>query len=718
MHIAHKTEDGREQTVLEHLQGTASRCAGFADGLPWQSMAREIALWHDVGKYSAAFQRRIRGENIRAEHSLAGALETHGRYPVAGLMMAYCIAGHHTGLPDYGTGNTPGTLAHRLGNKAEPYDAYREEVEPLLPGGPFSFGIQPVDAAHPMVSCSFLIRMLYSCLADADFLDTEGFMRGERPERTVSIAELKPTFDKHMEALSAHARESVINAKREQILRSCREKAKLPPGFFTLTVPTGGGKTLSSMAFALDHALQNGQKRIIYAIPYMNIIEQNAAVFGKALGKEHVLEHHSSFQFEKNDQPEDRGTVADYADMMQKSAENWDMPVIVTTNVRFFESIYANKSSAARRLHNMMRSVIILDETQMLPANYLQPCLHALCELVKNYACTVVLCTATQPAIRLPGNIRATEIADDPGGLYRQFRRVNIVKAGKMEDEALAARICREKQALAIVNTRRHARELYARVREAEGACHLSTLMCPQHRREILDRIKESLAGGRPCRAVSTQLVEAGVDIDFPVLYRSVAGLDSIAQAAGRCNREGRIAGGGRVFVFEPAGKGANPSRGWLHNTVSVGAEMLQRFDDPLDPEAIRAYFEKIYATADTDEKGVLRDLSDENMRFAFAKAAGKFALIEDNTRSVVIPYNQEAKKALRELSEPYANLRLIRRRLQQYTVNVYENEYAALYGSGVLSDERAGVVALQDMSCYDRETGLRLPAGGEALCV
>jgi CRISPR-associated endonuclease/helicase Cas3 len=434
---------------------------------------------------------------------------------------------------------------------------------------------------------SFFVRMIYSCLVDADFLDTELFMDVEKASWRhgyPSIEYMNEQLQSYLGELTSHALPTPINSYRTDILKQCLAAASQQPGLFSLTVPTGGGKTLSSLAFALKHALQFGKKRVIYVIPYTNIIEQNAAVFRTILGADAVLEHHSSFEPDEEDR---RSRLA---------SENWDAPLVVTTNVQFFESLFASRSSRCRKIHRIATSVVVLDEAQMLPVPLLKPSLEVLRELALNYGTTIVLCTATQPALSTSETFKdglenVREIVNEPAALYHSFKRVQTVKLPLLHDEELAGRLNEYRQVLCIVNTRRHARRLYELLPDRAGCHHLSALMCPAHRTGVLNRVRTALGSGDPCRLVSTQLVEAGVDIDFPVVYRSLSGVDSIAQAAGRCNREGKMADLGKMFVFTPE---AGLPPGYFRQSAETAKAVLRHHVDPLSPEAVHAYFEQL----------------------------------------------------------------------------------------------------------------------------
>jgi CRISPR-associated endonuclease/helicase Cas3 len=734
------TKDGADesewQPLIEHLTRVADYAAEFGRDAGVAELARVAGMLHDLGKYSKEFQARLRGAKIMVDHATAGAKEVIQLFKGTpqeriAMLLAYCISGHHTGLLDYGNpsdlpGN--GTLTARLKTEVCDYSAYKSEVDLSALAFPKYLPIRPPEGKKEKMgfSLSFLTRMIYSALVDADFLETEEFMQGKKPR---GGHEDIPTL---RDKLNAYLRQfenptSDINRKRTETLKACVEKAAQRPGFFKLTVPTGGGKTLASMAFALNHAAAHGMKRIIYVIPFTTIIEQNAGVFKEIFGEENVLEHHSSFDWEAKgretaEQADDR-TRSVYA-KLKLAAENWDIPIIVTTNVQFFESLFANKPSRCRKLHNIAKSVIVFDEAQMFPRDYLRPAISAVWELVTNYGASAVFCTATQPNLErfLPAGTPVTELAPEPQKLFDFYKRVKIENLGTLTDDELIARLNAHKQVLCIVNTRRHASGLF-RMLEGEGNYHLSTLMCPAHRRQKLAEIRQRLENGQVCRVISTTVMEAGIDVDFPVGYRALTGLDSINQAAGRVNREMKR-GISEMFIFEPQSEFIKCTPRYISQAVEVARAVLRdHAEQPISIPAIEAYFDRLYSLQDPqafDYKRIMECFEDSDGKFEFETAARKFQVIEGPTKTVIIPFNEEAKHLIEELK--YAQYpSSILRKLQPYTVSIYQGEFEALSSKGVIltiAEEYAVLNPERFDEYYSPDTGILVPesGGGEGL--
>lgn len=727
MFYAHSKENTTEdswQTLYTHLNDTSKLSARYADKFDAGEFARIAGLLHDAGKYSLEFQKRLRGTKNPVNHSTAGAQEAFKKYGLPGLILAYAIAGHHAGLPDWVEAGSDASLKVRLAQTDLPdYKAFYNEVN--MPNKLPGFPIKIQNKSDICFAFFFLIRMLYSCLVDADFLDTEKFVNpriSEKREIEADFDKLIEMFDKYMEPKLAKNADKVINKKRKEILDSCIIKSTSPKNMFSLKVPTGGGKTLSSLAFALGHAKEHKMDRIIYVIPYTSIIEQNASVFRDVFGDQFVLEHHSNFQFEKSAKFGEKADDSEFEyeiNPVKLAAENWNIPIVATTNVQFFESLFSNRSSHCRKLHNICNSIIILDEAQMLPLEFLKPCLSALCELINNYGCSIVLCTATQPDFNhlLPEGMRPIEIINNSSDLFASFKRVNIVNIGNQTDEELGKKLINHDQVLCIVNTKTHASKLYDLIEEYEGSYHLSTFMCPKHRNETLSSIKERLSErirrpNIPCRVVSTQLVEAGVDLDFPSVYRAIAGIDSINQAAGRCNREGSPVLG-KVFVFEPEKPLASDS--FLARAASIGRSVMRKHEDPMSLEAIEEYFQQLYQLDDKllDKYEIIKSINDcgQELHFPFATIAREFELISKNQMPVIISFDENCLKLLSSAEWMDKPMSLLRK-LQPYTVQLEYYQFAALQKNLLIDNFAQSFYMLNNMSYYDIKKGLLMPKG------
>ena len=725
---AHSAENRPEsdwQTLKSHAENVAALVAQFAEPFGAAEIARYTALLHDLGKYSEPFQNRLRGAAKPVNHSTAGAKEAITRWKMTGKLMAYCIAGHHAGLANgSGEGNNRSTLKERLAADIPALNPVWQAEIPL----PEKIAAPPLKSnpKYPGFAQAFFTRMLYSCLVDADYLDTEAFYarldgktvaRGGYP----SLEALQQAFNQHLQNVRADAKENSeggqaeLNRLRNDILDHAQQQAALPPGLFTLTVPTGGGKTYTSMAFALEHARQHGQRRIIYVIPFTSIIEQNAAEFRKAfgdLGAAAVLEHHSTFDDRKLQERDTR-------DKLRHATENWDAPIVVTTAVQFFESLFADRSARCRKLHNIAGSVIILDEAQMLPLHLLRPVMAAIDELARNYRCTVVMCTATQPAISADngfygGFSDVREIAPEPARLYAALRRTTVRHIDKQSDAELLEQLTNHPQLLIIVNNRRHARSLYDSAKPLDGTYHLTTLMCAEHRSQVLDTIRARLKAGAPCRLIATSLIEAGVDVSFPRLMRAEAGADSIAKAAGRCNRENKwSADNSEVLIFHPEEKWQAPPE--LAANAACMRETLRNDGDLLAPKAMTAYFARIYDLNDLDKHHILDRLianAGRELNFPFQTIAEKCRVIESNHMlPLLIPYDAKAEALINDL-EHADTIGGLLRQLQRYTVQVPESALKILFGKGrvnVINKEKFGeqFYALIGTDLYDAQAGL-----------
>lgn len=722
--IAHRSSSGKTHDLAEHLRETSAAAKSFA--APWhgEEAAGLAGLWHDLGKYAADFQSMLRqagedghlehensGPKRRIDHSTAGAQWAAQELGNAGKLLAYVIAGHHAGLPD-GVGDATGrrSLDDRLQSsdgltRALAEKPPREILKPPLPNS----RLLPEGA-----DTSLWVRMMGSAVFDADFLDAEKFFDPEKAKLRAeggwtTIEEIDRRLARNLAQRFASPRRR-IDELRADVLAACRTAANRPPGLFALRVPTGGGKTLASLSFALEHARYHKRQRVIYAVPFLSVIEQTAEVFREFLGDGAVLEHHSGI-----DHPE-RET-----NRWRLAAENWDAPLIVTTTVQLFESFFASRTSRLRKLHNVANSIIVLDEAQALPPAVLRPIIFLLDQLLKYYGVTVVLCTATQPALRdvfqdLPP---AAEIVPDPAKLFAEpaLNRVAVdfPSAGQhMAWTEVAARMAAAPQALAIVNTRRDCRTLHELL--PAGAIHLSTWQCAAHRAKLIGKIKGDLKAGSPVRVVSTSLIEAGVDLDFPFVLRAMTGLDSLAQAAGRCNREGKLSAKGRFIVFRPEDE---KLRG--HFLQVVGAAEIALRDhgaEPFRPAAFDAYFKALYwAKANALDAYEMREL----LRFGkkpieaaragigFRTAAERFRMVDDAQEPLIVCYDDAARRAIDTLRFAGPS-RSTLRALQRYIVPVYRDAMVRLRQAAAIEDVQ-GVAVLAREELYHPDVGLELEA-------
>lgn len=668
-YIAHKDGE-REQTIKEHLIGTATLAGQFAEKFGSKDWGYCGGMLHDIGKYSEEFQKKINEDtNNMVDHATAGAqLCKKINLPV----LDYCIAGHHAGLPDYGNTAERSSLCGRYKKKIYNYEAYQEEIKiPEIYTEPFDIN----TLSNPDFSLSTFTRMIYSCLVDADFLDTEYFMKNGLVERqsgqSMNIL-LKKLENRILDWLKNNDIDTV-NGRRTEILRNCIEEGKRNRGIFRLTVPTGGGKTIASLAFALNHAVKHHMDRIIYVVPYISVIEQNAEVFREILGNENVLENHSNVDYEDSEELRP----------MQLASENWDKPIVVTTNVQFFESLFSNKSSKCRKIHNIANSVIILDEAQMLPMDYLIPCTAMLQELVQNYKTSIVLCTATQPSLdNFFGHIKKfVELCPRMEEQFEFFKRVTYQNIGNISKENMAERLKKEHRALCIVNTRKRAQELY-QLLKSEGVYHLSTTMYPKHRKRVLANVKERLDNKDRCILIATSLVEAGVDFDFLSVYRQIAGVDSMIQAAGRCNRNGKkSAEESKVYIYDFEDSKVIPSQ---QKKIDVTKSVIQDYEDISDLECITDYFKRLYKFhgRNLDKKDIMKEL--HYGKYNFAKVAKEFQLIEQETKTIFICKEPEAKEILDEIKTKGTSKERMRK-AGQYCVQIYGDFFGKLNGAGML---------------------------------
>jgi len=719
------------QLLPEHLLAVAKLAAEYATHFGLEKAAYVSGLFHDLGKYNPDFQRRLEGQNVRVDHSTAGAavlkkiVAANGADGAMAELIAYGILGHHAGLPNRNTDEI-GCFERRIERYEDRLDPiWRDELafdlSQLMPNRL----IQMIGnrKAYAGFDFSVVVRFIFSCLVDADFKDTEHFyaaLEGRPLDRQWhSLQDMLPEFltrfNTHM---TGKRDDGDINQLRGDILNHVRGKAEMSPGLFTLTVPTGGGKTLASLGFALDHAKAHGHRRIIYAIPFTSIVDQTADTFRDVLGSEHILEHHSAIDEEHPDTTR-RLTSRD---RLKLAMEDWAAPIIVTTNVQLFESLFASRTSKARKLHNITGSIIILDEAQTIPRHLLIPCVRMLDTLAHLFGCTIILCTATQPALSAPNfpkglYLEDRELAPAPHDLAVRLRRARIERAGEMDNRTLVDAISKAPQALVIVNSRKHALELYKDAQEAglDGLVHLTTRQCAAHRRDILKDAHQRLKDGQACRVIATSLIEAGVDIDFPRVWRAEAGLDSIVQAAGRCNREGRNTWQESVVTVFSAPDYKPPSE--IAGLIGDMARMADKHDDLLSPKAIEEYFREVYwrfGPEKLDGKDIFNDflINHTGFDFAFRRVAEKFRMIESRMEPVIIPFNEHADKAIAELGVHQKSSGKIARKLQSYIVQVPPQARVLLIRNGYVMFERPDLrgdqfAILKSKDLYKDQIGL-----------
>lgn len=724
-HSTARNDKSDWQPLSAHLQNVGRMAAERAAIFDAEGLAEAGGLLHDVGKYTNDFQRRIAGEAVRVDHATRGAMLAVKRYGQLGHLLAYGIAGHHAGLANGAETGERTALRDRLRGVGLPplLDRWQQEIS-LADKLSLSSSMKGHSPERGMFQFAFLARMLFSCLVDADYLDTESFYDGIEGRSSARAAPL-PTLEALRDELDAYLAgfqaDTDVNRIRADILTHVRHQSAHLPGLFSLTVPTGGGKTLASLAFALDHAIRHGLRRVIFVIPFTSIVEQNAAVFRSALGAlgdAAVLEHHSAFVAAPPscDEP-DRYQAQE---KLKLAMENWDAPVVVTTAVQFFESLFAARPSQCRKLHNIAGSVVILDEAQTLPLKLLRPAVAAIDELARNYRSSVVLCTATQPALKaseFKGRLdQVYELAPEPPALFRKLERVRVRHIGMLDDAALSARLRECEQVLCIVNNRRHARAVYQSLADLSGARHLTTLMCAKHRSAVLKEVREILKRGEPCRLVSTSLIEAGVDISLPIVFRAEAGLDSIAQAAGRCNRNGEWpVESSEVLIFATANDDWAPPPE-LKQFAQAAREVLRAHgSDPLSPQAIEAYFRQLYWQKGDQEldAGNLMGLT-QNSRIdslPLETLAAKFRMIDTVQMPVIVPYDDEARDALERLRHAEKSGGLARK-LQPYLVQLPRQVFDALRKVGAVQPvgpERWGeqFMELVNMDIYSKRFGI-----------
>ena len=744
-HIAHIREEEKgcfvEQSIEEHCLNVARLARKLIyedeDSCGLKDLAYNAGLLHDFGKYRPDFQRYIlaaSGANPsgkvppKAPHAIVGAIEAQRLFddPMIADTLAYCISGHHRGLYDHNE------MERRLrhGEHKRWCDACEKLSEKV------SLGTTDCDDVDEPDDLQMAIRMLFSALVDADRLDTERFMTPDLSAERLrirgnyaSLSTLRERLRAKTESFSS-APDTPVNRARAYFLESCRTHgAESDPGIFTLSLPTGAGKTISSMAWALEMAIRNHHDRIIYVIPYTSIITQTAMVFREIFGEENILEHHSEVVVEQQGEDDKSDEQMSRLNFL---TENWDAPIILTTNVQFFESLFASKPAKCRKVHSIANSVIVMDEVQALPESFLSPILSAISTLSGAFHCSILCCSATQPVYD-----EALSSPDDGGDYYipldtkgdlvpreakyfAPFDRVDYhLEPQTVTSQELAERLAAEHSVLCVVNSRKDAGQVYRALRDlpkvnADEVIHLSRSMCSAHLRRAIETIKERMREGEPTKVISTQLIEAGVDLDFPCVWRAHSGLGSIIQAGGRCNREGKMEQRGQVFVFsladgsKPFGniaRGCNATKMLLH-------KQSNKIADPTDPEVIAKYYRLYFKDIpDFDTEGIGKDLTDDPEDINFESAAERFKLIDDKgTFPVIVPYMEEGKALVRKIRNHDILSREDYHRMQEYSVSLRQGDYTTLLGHGNIEQIPWGedfIAVLVDDNCYDSVAGV-----------
>jgi len=713
---AHSKNDcGSPDYLSQHLKDVARKAAGFAAVFGAAKEAEMAALLHDLGKYGDLFQKRLEGKARGIDHWSPGAWVALMNYKEKGIAAALAVQGHHIGLqradrdalgelnPDKLQAN------HPLGLK--PSEAKYENLLqcckadgldlPLAESLPKSI-YEGLGTKHPAASM-LDIRMLYSALVDADYLETEAHFEGG-PDGRKRYRQEGPVLDAertllclrtYLDRLASESKAATyVNQLRADLLNACSDAASKPQGIFTLTSPTGTGKTFSMLAFALAHAAHHGLRRVVAVIPYLTIIEQTVDEYRKALadivGPEevdhYILEHHSLAGIRGS---KDGAADQDMEDEPQRRArllvENWDAPIVVTTSVQLLESLFSNRPATCRKLHRLASSVILFDEVQTLPLSVIIPTLATLSRLAERYRTTLVFATATQPAFGhldshvkkyAPTGWQPAEIVPKERELFKRAKRTEVEWPDLERPTPwteIAKWLVERDQALCVVNLKKHALRLFQELREkgVEGCFHLSTSMCPAHRKAVLEEIHRRLVKGEPCRLVSTQCVEAGVDLDFPIVYRALGPLDAIAQAAGRCNRHGSLRMA-TVRVFLPEEEGYPD--GAYQQAASVTRILLGRhggFLDIHDPALFTEYFKELYGFARPQQKKP--ELLDAIERQDFVRVSELYRVIEEVALNVLVPYDIDIFRRLKdEVWETGLNRRWIAR-ARPYTVGLFK---------------------------------------------
>lgn len=721
-YLAHVSEDKREQLLYDHLIGTAELAEQNAVRM-FKPIAYAVGKSHDIGKYSDLFQQRLKGSKKPFEHSACGAIEYKELLMrsenqvdhIFAAMVEFCIACHHTGLQDGGSlannenYTADGTLCFRIRDSRKSaeytgdgdYSRYREEISLDKPdfNELFSLLRQEKDKKSLIELYSFFTRYLFSCLTDADYIDTERFFKPE--VKRGYIAGFKTPAKRLEEKLSQLPNNTRLQRTRSRIQQQAYRNAMASSQINILNMPTGSGKTYCSLKLALDKLnTDSTKKRIIYVIPYTGIIDQTAKTFEpifKDCGG--ILQHHSNYDFGESTENDSTGSK------LKKACENWDAPVIITTAVQFFESICHYKSSALRKLHNMADSVIVFDEIHTLPVDCLQPCLRSIGYITKYLNSEAIFLSATMPDYtrlfeKYAPDCKINHLIKDKSD-FAVFKKAEFVNLGKTDFDSIAEKAAQYSTSLIIMNTKNSVREMFKLVTGKKY--HLSTYMTPADREITISRIKKDMEKGEKLTVVSTSLIEAGIDLDFETVFREINGLDSILQAGGRCNREG-TRDKGTVFIFE-----TDKSNMQNNMKITTTKRLLEKYPDISSAECIEEYYNEIFLfNSNIIDRNSIAERCNNPYEIPFRTFAEGFELIKDESVGVVIPVDQSMTEKLRQLQ--YCD-KDMRRRLQRYTVSLkcrYENsEFCRALSAGVIEQTRAGLFVVADLNYYSSQTGL-----------
>lgn len=722
-HINEST--GEIQTVKEHSENTADLCRQFAIPV-LKDVMYTIGIAHDIGKFQKIFQDRINGEDIRVEHSTCGALVVKEMYPNAiGLLMEYCIAGHHAGIPDGGckkdTPDIP-TLCGRLRKNFYDFSEYKNELvfPEIKIDEVIRFFMQDCEQNQELLvdKFAFLTRYSFSCLVDADSIDTAEFCSGDKIRPLT--ADFRACLVKLNQKLDSFVCTTSLQKTRALLQQQVFQKVSMDAEIYLMNMPTGSGKTLCSMKLALERVIKTGKKRIIYVIPYNSIIDQTMFVLEELFGNDaEILRHQSTFSYDE----EESDYAEDYRKAAKSAAENWNVnSIIVTTAVQFFESVYDNKRGKLRKLHNMADSILVFDEAHLMPQDYLQPCLRAIAYITRYLKSEAVFLTATMPdfaKLLKQYALRDSKIVNliEDTSLFSQFQKCNYQYLGQISKESILEKAMSYPSSLIIVNKKKMARKLF---RDCGGKkYHLSTYMTPFDRKKVIKEIQlelkklesdfpdyENVPEERRIVIISTSLIEAGIDLDIFTVFRELTGLDSILQSGGRCNREGKRMNG-EVFLFEFAGE--DKTRQDVRSNLTMG--LIDRYEDISCPQSIKEYYDRLFFMKSDDyQKHTITKNCHNISCILFREYAREFEMIDSKTISLIVPEDNMSREIVEALKYTGGGIG-IGRKLQKYACSIYQKELDDLIGQHVVNDFGTGIWCLTNPDYYDEEIGVLFEA-------